>query len=136
MTDQAAKEVKAPIEEAILNRIPWEIILLSFIISLFSLLFFKPLTAVFIFGGGLLSALNFIWLKQSLSHLLSSVQKKKKLVSILIPYSLRLVLIIIVFFIIIFFFSRKIWAVIAGFSTILLVIGGEAAAMFFKMKNE
>jgi len=50
MTDQAAKEVKAPIEEAILNRIPWEIILLSFIISLFSLLFFKPLTAVFIFG--------------------------------------------------------------------------------------
>ncbi len=136
MTDQAAKEVKAPIEEAILNRIPWEIILLSFIISLFSLLFFKPLTAVFIFGGGLLSALNFIWLKQSLSHLLSSVQKKKKLVSILIPYSLRLVLIIIVFFIIIFFFSRKIWAVIAGFSTILLVIGGEAAAIFFKTKNE
>ncbi|MFQ5720969.1 MAG: ATP synthase subunit I [Candidatus Aminicenantales bacterium] len=136
MTGQATKKVNTSIEEAILKRIPWEIILLSFIVSLLSLLIFEPLTAVFILGGGLLSTLNFIWLRQSITHLLSPGRRKKKLLSVLIPYSLRLILIIIVFFIIIFFFSRKIWAVIVGFSTILLVIGAEAGALFFKARNE
>jgi len=135
MPSQSNKKIGAQIEEVILKRIPWEILLVAFIISLLSLIFFNPLTAVFIFGGGLLSALSFIWLKQSLTSLLLSSKKKKSLKPALISYGLRLVLIIIVFFIIIFFFSRKIWAVIAGFSTILLVIAAESIVMLFKAKN-
>jgi len=135
MPNQPNKEISTQIEEVILKRIPWEILLLSFIISLLSLIFFNPLTAVFIFGGGLLSALSFIWLKQSLTSFLLSGKQKKSLKPALISYGLRLVLIIIVFFIIIFFFSRKIWAVIAGFSTILLVIAAESIVMLFKAKN-
>jgi len=57
-------------EERILRRIPLEIAVLSFIIALFSLLFFSPLTALFIIAGGAFSAVSFIWLKQNLSKLI------------------------------------------------------------------
>ena len=57
-------------EEKILRRIPLEIAVLSFIIALFSLLFFSPLTALFILAGGVFSAVSFIWLKQNLSKLI------------------------------------------------------------------
>ena len=56
-------------EEKILRRIPLEIAVLSFIIALFSLLFFSPLTALFILAGGVFSAVSFIWLKQNISKL-------------------------------------------------------------------
>jgi hypothetical protein len=56
-------------EEKILRRIPLEILALSFVIALASLLFFSPLTAIFILGGGAFSALSFVWLKQSVSRL-------------------------------------------------------------------
>jgi hypothetical protein len=56
-------------EEKILRRIPLEILALSFVIALASLLFFSPLNAVFILGGGAFSALSFVWLKQSISRL-------------------------------------------------------------------
>ncbi|HDZ25924.1 hypothetical protein LCGC14_1063900 [marine sediment metagenome] len=56
-------------EEKILKRIPFEIIILSFVIGLASLLLLTPLTALFIFTGGAFSALSFIWLKQSVSRL-------------------------------------------------------------------
>jgi len=57
-------------EEKILKRIPLEIAVLSFIIALFSLLFFSPLTALFILAGGAFSAVSFIWLKQNISKLI------------------------------------------------------------------
>ncbi len=57
-------------EEKILRRIPLEIAVLSFIIALFSLLFFSPLTALFILAGGVFSAVSFIWLKQNISKLI------------------------------------------------------------------
>jgi hypothetical protein len=56
-------------EEKILRRIPLEILALSFVIALASLLFFSPLTAVFVLGGGAFSALSFVWLKQEISKL-------------------------------------------------------------------
>ncbi len=56
-------------EEKILRRIPFEILVLSFVIALVSLFFFNPLIAIFIFAGGVLSTLSFIWLKQSVSRL-------------------------------------------------------------------
>jgi len=56
-------------EEKILRRIPLEIFAFSFFIALVSLLFFSPLTAVFILGGGAFSALSFLWLKKSVLRL-------------------------------------------------------------------
>jgi hypothetical protein len=70
-------------EEKILRRIPLEILALSFVIALASLLFFSPLTAVFILGGGAFSAWSFVWLKKSVSRLFllkngDSPSKEKK----------------------------------------------------------
>lgn len=56
-------------EEKILRRIPFEILVLSFVIALASLLLLNPLTALFILAGGAFSALSFIWLKQAVSRL-------------------------------------------------------------------
>ncbi len=161
-------------EERILKRIPLEIAVLSFIISLFSLLFFSPLTALFVLAGGVFSAVSFIWLKQNISKLIllkngsgpslgnggsssegnakkategeekgtESKEKKslspslkKTILSTLLFYSLRLVLILAIFFIIIFFFSKNIIAFIVGFSTVVPVFMGEAAAMLLRLNK-
>ncbi len=127
-------------EERILKRIPLEIAVLSFIIALFSLLFFSPLTALFILAGGAFSAVSFIWLKQNISKLIllkkgASPSLKKTILSTLLFYSLRLVLILAIFFIIIFFFSKNIIAFIVGFSTVVPVFMVEAAAMFLQLKK-
>jgi hypothetical protein len=53
-----------------MRRIPLEILVLSFVIALASLLLLTPLTALFILAGGAFSALNFIWLKQTVLRLL------------------------------------------------------------------
>ena len=135
-------------EEKILRRVPWEILILSFVIALASLLLFSPLTALFILAGGVFSTLSFIWLKQTISKLLllkngdsSSWEKgqspflKKALRSALALYSIRLVLILGIFFIIIFFFSKKIIAFAAGFSTMIPVFLVEAIVALSKMKK-
>ncbi len=135
-------------EEKILRRIPFEILILSSIIALASLFLFKSLTALFIFAGGVFSALSFIWLKQTISRLLllkngdsPSWEKgqppflKKALRSALALYGIRLVLILGIFFIIIFFFSKKIIAFAAGFSTMVPVFLAEAAVALSKMKK-
>jgi hypothetical protein len=121
-------------EERILRRIPVEILILSFIMALGAIFFFSPLTAVFIFAGGVLSTLSFIWLKQALTKFLLS-GKKKAIRHALLLYGIRLVLIIAIFFIIIFFFSRKIIAFVAGFSAIVPVFLAEAVAALTRMKK-
>lgn len=122
------------IEERILRRIPREIVLLSLFIALPSILFFGPLSSLFIFFGGAVSALSFIWLKQSLSKFLVP-DKKKALRSAIALYALRLLLILILFSIIIFFFSNKIIAFAAGFSTIIPVMAVESVATLSKIKK-
>lgn len=121
-------------EERILRRIPREILIVSLLVALLSLIPFDPPTSLFIFAGGALSALSFIWLEKSLSKFLLP-DKKKALKSALGFYSLRLLLIIALFFIIILFFSKKIIAFAAGFSTIILVIGGESLFALTKMRK-
>jgi membrane protein YdbS with pleckstrin-like domain len=151
-------------EEKILRRIPFEIIVLSFVVALGSIFFFNPLT------GGAFSALSFIWLKQSVSRLFllkkgaspskkkeqSSDKKgdrhlkeeepvpffkgqssflKKAIRSVLVLYAIRLVLILAIFFIIIFFFSNKIIAFVAGFSTMVPVLLVEAVVALTRMKK-
>lgn len=135
-------------EEKILRRVPWEILILSFVIALASLLLFSPLTALFILAGGVFSTLSFIWLKQTISKLLllkngdspswekgQSPFLKKALLSALALYGIRLVLILGIFFIIIFFFSKKIIAFAAGFSTMIPVFLVEAIVALSKMKK-
>ena len=135
-------------EEKVLRRIPLEILILSSIIALASLLLFSPLTALFIFAGGALSALSFTWLTKAVSRLFQikngdslSGQKgqppffKRALRSALALYGLRLVLILGIFFIIIFFFSKKIIAFAAGFSTMVPVLLVEAIVALSKMKK-
>jgi len=135
-------------EEKILRRIPVEILLLSLVMALGAIFLFNPLVALFIFAGGVLSTLSFIWLKQAVSRLLlfkngdSPLKKKgqspflkKALRSALALYGIRLVLIIAIFFIIIFFFSRNIIAFVAGFSAIVPVLLAEAVVALSRMKQ-
>ncbi len=139
-------------EEKILRRIPFEILILASVIALVSLFFFNPLIAIFIFAGGVLSTLSFIWLKQAVSRLLllnekkgdrhlkeeepvPFFDKKKALRSALALYGIRLVLILAIFFIIIFFFSKNIIAFVAGFSTMVPVFLVEALAGLSRMKQ-
>jgi len=137
-------------EEKILRRIPFEILVLSFVIALVSLFFFNPLIAIFIFAGGVLSTLSFIWLMQSVSRLfllkngdrhlkeeepVPFFGKKKALRSALALYGIRLVLILAIFFIIIFFFPKSIIAFVAGFSTMVPVFLVEAVAGLSRMKQ-
>jgi len=121
-------------EEKILRRIPVEILVLASVIALASIFLFNPLTALFIFAGGVFSALSFIWLKQALTKFLL-FGKKKALRSALALYGIRLVLIIAIFFIIIFFFSRNIIAFVAGFSAIVPVFLAEAVVALSRMKQ-
>jgi len=145
-------------EEKILRRIPVEILLLSLVMALGAIFLFNPLVALFIFAGGVLSTLSFIWLKHSISRLLlfknekkggrhlnekepvpffkgQSPFLKKALRSALALYGIRLVLIIAIFFIIIFFFSRNIIAFVAGFSAIVPVLLAEAVVALSRMKQ-
>ncbi|UCC39456.1 MAG: ATP synthase subunit I [Candidatus Aminicenantes bacterium] len=121
-------------EEKILRRIPRTIVSLSMAMALVALLLFDPLTGLFVFAGGILSALSFIWLKQSLYKLLLQ-GKKKALKSALALYSIRLILILGIFFIIISFFSEKIIAFVVCFSAIILVFLAETVLALTKMKK-
>lgn len=122
------------LDEKIIKRIPLEILALSFILALGAAILFDPLTGVFVLAGGLLAAVGFNWLKQSVYKFLMS-EKKSAVRSAILLYILRLVLIIAVFFIIIFFFSNRIFGFIAGFSTLILVFLIEAVTALSKLKQ-
>ncbi len=119
-------------DEKILHRIPLEILLLAAVAAIVIYILFDAASALLLFAGGILSALSFIWLKQSLTRFLFK-EKRKALKSAFLLYGLRLLLIILVFFIIIFFFSKKIFAFIAGFSAIVPVLLFEALAAYPKL---
>ena len=123
--DREKDEPSPSYEERIMRRIPWEILAISFLITLICLILFDPITALFVLVGGGSASLSFIWLKTSLSKILIP-EKKKTLKSGLVLYSLRLLLLLTLFFIIIIFFSEKIIAFAVGFSTIILVLIMEA----------
>jgi len=123
-----------PEDEKVLRRIPLEIFGLSLLIALVSLLISDLLTSLFILGGGMLSALSFIWLKQALSKFLL-FEKKKILKYVLAFYCLRLILILVIFFIIIYFFSKKITAFVVGFSAIVPIFLIETAIALTRIKR-
>jgi hypothetical protein len=120
--------------ERILKRIPIEIIGLALLLALGALFLFDALTALFVFLGGVLAAVGFIWLKQSATRFLSP-EKGRALRSSLLLYAVRLVLILAIFFIIILSFSQRIYAFVAGFSAMILVFLIEAIVALSSMKT-
>ena len=121
-------------EEIILRRIPLEIALLSLVIAVISLFFYELTIGILILAGGIVAAVNFIWLRQALTRYLTS-GKQKAMRSAFAVYALRLLLILAIFFIIIVFFSKKILAFVVGFSMIIPVFLIEAAGALAKLKQ-
>ncbi|MGB3861077.1 MAG: ATP synthase subunit I [Candidatus Aminicenantaceae bacterium] len=128
------KESLAEEEERILKRIPQEIFLLSCILAIGTWIVFDGMSALLVFAGGILAAINFIWMKQAISRFLYT-GKKKAMRSGIAVYGLGLLLILGIFFIIILFFSEKILAFAAGFSALIVVFLGEAVAGLSKLKQ-
>jgi len=120
-------------DEKILRRIPWEILALALILALGALMVFDAGSGLFVFLGGGLSSLGFIWLRQSVTRFLQNGGKKHAIRTALLLYGLRLVLIIALFFIIILFFPGRIFAFIAGFSTVIPVFLVEAVAALSRL---
>ncbi len=133
MTDPE-KDNLAGEEERILKRIPQEIVLLSLVLAVGTWIVFDGVSAALVFAGGILAAINFIWMRQAISRFLFS-GKKKALRSGIAVYSIRLLLILGIFFIIILFFSEKILAFAAGFSTLIVVFLFEAVVGLSKLKE-
>ena len=122
-----------PLEEKILKRIPWEALGLSFFLAIAASFLFGIWAGFFVLAGGVLSAVNFIWLHQTLTKVLLREKRKALRASALI-FGLRLVLILAIFFIIIFFFSRKIIAFAAGFTSIVVILLVEGAIAMSRLK--
>lgn len=123
-----------PLEERILKRIPWEVLAISFLLAASAFLIFDIHTGLFVLGGGLLSALNFVWLRQSLTKALLH-EKKQALKASGFVFILRIILILATFFIIIFFFSQKITAFVVGFSSIIVALLIEAVTAMSRLKT-
>ena len=121
-------------EERVLRRIPLEVPIIALFTSAIALLFFTPLTAVFILAGGVFSALSFVWLKKALLRFLGP-DRRRAVRSGLAFYLLRLLLLLAVFSFIIFLFPRMILAFVAGFSSLILAILAEAAVAVSQMKQ-
>ncbi|UCE41965.1 MAG: ATP synthase subunit I [Candidatus Aminicenantes bacterium] len=123
-----------PLEEKILKRIPKEVFILSLFMAIAATLLFDIGMGLFVLAGGVLAAINFIWLNQTLTKILHR-EKRNALKTSGLLFGLRLVLILAVFFIIIFFFSNKIIAFAAGFSSIIVVLLFEALTVMSKLKT-
>ena len=122
------------LEERILRRIPVEIVALAAGLALAAALVFDPLTGLFVFAGGVFSALGFAWLKQSLTRFLSR-EKKGALRSGIVLYVIRFVLICAVFFLIILVYPKKILAFVAGFSSVVPVALAEGVRGLLLMRT-
>ena len=122
------------VERKILGRIPWEILGLTIVFGAAVAVFFDAVAGLLFLAGGIFTALNYLWLKQEVTK---ALQKKspKAVPSLLAFYGIRLILILGIFFIIIFFFSKKIFAFIAGFSTIIPVFLVEGAIGLLNLKK-
>jgi hypothetical protein len=123
-----------PIEERILRRVPWEIVLVSFVLAIPAALVFDMLTAVFFFVGGAASAAGFAWLREAVGRLFLQPGKTGVKKAILI-YALRLLLICAIFAVIIYISPRGVLAFVAGFSMLVAVALVEGIAALIKMRT-
>jgi hypothetical protein len=122
------------LEDRVLRRMPLEILGFSLAIAAGSLLFFSPLTGLFISAGGLSSAASFVWLRHTVTRFIGP-DRRTALKTGIVFYILRLFLIIAVFLIIILLFPRMILAFAAGFSSLVPAILAEAVMALSQMKR-
>ncbi len=134
MMNKNNRSTSDPLEEKILKRIPLEVLCLALLMAVLASFLFTLETGFFVLAGGVLSALNFIWLRQTFSKVLLR-EKRKAVKTSAIVFGLRLVLILAIFFIIIFFFSKKIIAFAAGFSSIIVILLFEAVIVMSRLKT-
>ncbi len=132
--DEPSVESADTPEEKILHRVPLETLLCSIIAAALGFVLFDTLIALLVLAGGLFSMLNFYWLKQTISKIISP-DKKKSIRSAIPLYIVRILLILAIFFIIILSFSQRIYAFMTGFSTMILVFLIEAIAALSSMKT-
>jgi small-conductance mechanosensitive channel len=123
-----------PIEENMLRRIPFEIIILAAIFGLLAVFLFDLLTGLFVLVGGALASLSFLWLKKSLTRVLLRETGKAVRSGVLL-YAVRLILIIGIFLIIIFAYPKKLLAFAAGFSTVIPVFLGETVVALARLRQ-
>jgi len=123
-----------PIEENMLRRIPFEIIILAAIFGLLAVFLFDLLTGLFVLVGGALASLSFLWLKKSLTRVLLRETGKAVRSGVLL-YAIRLILIIGIFLIIIFAYPKKLLAFAAGFSTVIPVFLGETVVALARLRQ-
>ncbi len=121
-------------EDRLLARIPRQILLAAAALTVPVGLIFGVRAAFVFLLGGILSALGFAWLRQSLTRLLSR-GRKDALKSGILMYLLRLILICGAFLIIILLFPRQILAFGAGFSMIVPVVLVEGGRALLRMKT-
>jgi hypothetical protein len=122
------------LEEAILRRVPWEVLGLTAALAAAALAVFGHETALAFFSGGALAALGFLWLRHALTRFLSR-DRTGAVRSGLFLYGLRLVLICGVFLFIILLFPKLILAFGAGFSVVIPVFLAEGARGLWRMKT-
>lgn len=119
------------LENKILQRLPYEILILAALMALIVGLIFDFLSALLCLAGGVVSCLSFLWIKKSVSFYL--ISKHSRRLGGLIGFQLlRLGLIALIFLTIIYFFSSRALAFMAGLAALLLAIAGEMIFSFRK----
>ena len=102
-----------PVEQAVLRRVPFEIIMLSAILAVPAALLFNLPTALFFLGGGVLSGLSFVWMKNAVFKFMAR-DKAGALRSGLGLYAIRFFLLLGVFLLIILTYPKRIFAFAAS----------------------
>jgi hypothetical protein len=129
-----ANAVPEAFEDRLLRRIPLEIAVAAALLGAGTALLFDPATGLFVFAGGLVSALGFAWLKRSLTRFLTRDVQGARRAGVLL-YALRVVLICAIFFLIILLYPKKILAFVAGFSTVVPVSLAVAIRGLLQLKK-
>jgi hypothetical protein len=112
-------------EEAILTRIPWEILAGAALLGLGAGLLLTALDGLFVLAGGLTSALGFVGMKRSLPRILAADKSKSRAAGLKL-IGLRFVLILLVLSSIILTQPKEFAAFAAGLSMVVPVFLLEA----------
>lgn len=121
-------------EDRLLRRIPWEIAGLAAVLALAAVPLFDAPTGLFLFAGGLLSALGFAWLRRSLTRFLAKGSREARRSGVAL-YVLRLALICGAFLLIILLYPKKVLAFGAGFSAVVPVSLAEAVRGLLQLRQ-
>lgn len=127
-------EAPQAFEDRLLRRIPLEIAVVALLMGGAAALLFDPATGLFVFAGGLVSALGFAWLARSLTRFLARGVQGARRAGVLL-YALRVGLICAIFFLIILLYPKKILAFVAGFSTVVPVSLAVAVRGLLQLKK-